>query len=63
MKDIDISEKKNIIKMENKLENTEVMGDKAEWSQLYFYGNFISLIWISSKKQKYFLVFLWHCTE
>lgn len=54
MKDIYISEKENIIKMENKLENTEVMGDKAEWSQLYFYGNFISLIWISSKKQKYF---------
>ena len=41
--------------MENKLENTDILEHIADWSRLYFYGNFISLIWMSSKKWKHFL--------
>lgn len=45
-----MSEKKSMSRMENKLENTEVVEDRPDRSHLYLNGNFISLIWISSKK-------------
>lgn len=41
IKETGISEKKSTSRMENKLENIEVVEDGADWSQMYFYGTLV----------------------